>query len=672
MTKHAVSIIALLVFMLAFPGLAQEQTVSLPHVFSDESGSNWDVQFDGSIGDGGNDLYDGGGRLFIDNGAQYQSPNQQATLDAARNELTFPPMQIGAVNVSRRVAVLAEMSTVRFTEVLENPTAAAVKVQLRCYFNMGGSVQQAVPLVDEKHARVVVGYALGDQNQNNAVAMIGAGRTSKVQGRFEYRMNDDNININYDVDVPAHQTVAIVHFQLRRHSANDAADAWKAVKEKDLLKNMSRDLRKRVVNFPNGDGFAGDLEVLRGEGLDIVEMRGGDSYRGTLKIDHFHLQTLYGPVNLPVEKVVSMINIGRYRPSQLLITDEGDVFGGRVDFESVKVQLTGGQITTVPLAQITRLGYRRRAGETDEWNFENKVAAYLRGGERVRVKLPTSAFNLATTSGPIRLDPKVIASIVFQDVDNNVPEVHLIDGTRISALLGASTFDMTLSGLGVEQHACMPAASLLKFSFAAEQETDYLTPRFSLANHDELIGTIGGTLSLETPFDTLHIEGNQIKQMTHTKGGDHDVKITLWDDSTYSGRLVESHVNCLLKCGVGIRVPVSLIDVYEQPLPFPSPPIIERIRRIARDLDADQWKTRDAAQTKIMEIGPSAMSVLKQIRPGAPAEVGQRIDLIMNRLTDDLEKSVGVRSPAPAAGPANGFNERPIQFNVAPMLIEAR
>ncbi len=672
MTRHAVTFIMLLCGVLfSFRCVAQEQTVSLPHVFGDDSGSNWDVQFDGSIGDGGNDLYDGGGRLFIDNGAQYQSPNQQATLDAARNELTFPPMQMGAVNISRRVAVLAAISTVRFTEVLENPTGAAVKVQLRCYFNMGGAVQQAVPLTDDKRGHAVVGYALGDQN--NAVAMIGAGRTSKVQARFEYRVNDDNINIHYDVEVPAHQTVAIVHFQLRRRSANESAEAWKEVKEKDLLKNMSRDLRKRVVNFPSGDGFAGDLEVLRGEGLDIVEMRGGDSYRGTLKIDHFHLQTLYGPVNLPVEKVVSMINIGRYRPSQLLITEEGEVFGGRVDFDSVKVQLTGGQITTVPLAQITRLGYRRRPGEQDEWNFENKAAAYLRGGERVRVKLPTRAFNLATTSGPIQLDPKVIASIVFQGVDHNVPEVHLIDGTRISALLGASSFDMTLSGLGVEQHACMPAASLLKFSFAAEQETDYLTAHFILANQDELIGTIGGTLSLETPFDTLHIEGNQIKKMTHTRSGDHDVTITLWDDSTLSGRLVESHVSCLLKCGVGIRVPVSLIDVYQQPLPFPSPLIIEQIRRIAKDLDADQWRTRDAAQTKLVALGPSAMSVLKQLRPGAPAESGQRIDLIMNRLTDELEKSAEVRSPAPPADAPDVFQNR-VQFNApnAPMLIEAR
>src|SRR4051812_10943555 len=73
----------------AVPSLAADslQPVQLPYVLRDSIGSNWDVQYDGSIGDGGNDLYDGGGRLMINNMGQYQSPNQQAMLDAARGEL---------------------------------------------------------------------------------------------------------------------------------------------------------------------------------------------------------------------------------------------------------------------------------------------------------------------------------------------------------------------------------------------------------------------------------------------------------------------------------------------------------------------------------------------------------------------------------------------------------
>src|SRR6266571_1003993 len=73
--------IAFLWLVGAAGALAEENigaAVQLPYVFHDDMGSNWDVQYDGSIGDGGNDLYDGGGRLFINGSAQYQSPNQQA------------------------------------------------------------------------------------------------------------------------------------------------------------------------------------------------------------------------------------------------------------------------------------------------------------------------------------------------------------------------------------------------------------------------------------------------------------------------------------------------------------------------------------------------------------------------------------------------------------------
>jgi hypothetical protein len=649
--------VGLLPLLVSFAACAQ-QTVQLPHVFRDEFGSNWDVQYDGSIGDGGNDLYDGGGRLFINNNAQYQAPNGQATFDAARNELTFPPIAIGTVNVSRRVAHLPALGAIRFTEVLENPTAAPVRVQLRCYFNMGGSVQAAIPLNDERHPKQpLCGYAIGDQN--NAVAMIAAGRGAKLTPRFNYRQNDDNVDIFYDVDVPAKQTVAVVHVQLRRRTADQAADAWRELKDKEILRDLPKDLRRRLVNFPGGDAFIGDLEILRGDALDIVELRGGDTYRGTLKIDHFRLQTLYGTIRLTPDKVVSLLNVGRFRPSQLIVTSEGEVFGGRLDVESIKLQLSGGQVTTIPLSQVTRLGYRRRPGgaDADEWNFENKSVAYLRSGERIRVRTPAVPFNLATPSGPIQLNPAVVSSIVFQGEENNVPEVHLVDGTKLSALLSASTFEMPLVGLGgpTEQRALLPAAAMLRFNFNPEQETDHLTPTMTLSNQDTLVGVIGGTLSLETPFDTIHVEGDQIKALEHSKGaggGDHDVQITLWDDSTLSGRLVESHVTCRLRCGVSIRVPIALVDGYEQPLPVPSPAMVERIKLVAKDLDSDEWTVRDRAQSQILAIGPPVLSVLKQLQPKAPDEAAQRIELIINRLARQLEHPQGEPTPPDSNGGA--------------------
>ena len=622
---------------------AQTQTVPLPYIFRDTFGSQWDVLYDGSIGDGGNDLYDGGGRLFINNNAQYMTQNQQATLDAARNELIFPPMAFAGLNISRRVAVLPALSTLRYTEILENTSAAPVHVQLRCYFNMGGSVQQALPLADRRKGGQALGYAIGDQN--NSVAMVGAGRGSKVVPRFNFRQNDDNVDIFYDVDVPPRQTVAVVHCQVRRHSASESQAAWNQIKDRDLLKDIPRDIRRHLVNFPTGDAFVGDMEILRGDAQDVVELRGGDTCRGTLKIDRFNLQTPYGPLTFTPDKIVAILNVGAFRPSQLLVTREGEIFGGRLDVPTIRFQFTGGQVTQIPLTQITRIGYRKRPGEPEEWNFENKTMAYLASGERMRVRLPGADFNLATPSGPLRLNPAVVSSIVFQGGENNVPEVHLTDGSHFSALTGTGAFDLTLVGLGSEQHACIPAAALARFSFSPEGDVEQLEPLLTMSNHDQFVGALGGTLSLQTPFDTIHIEGAQIKKLVHTRQGGQDVQITLWDDSTLSGRLVEARVSCQLKCGVTVSVPVALVDSYAQPVPTPSAPMVRRIHEMARALDDRSWNIRRQAQDEILSIGVPAIAVLKQLQPTAPVEAGQRIALIIEDLSSELES----RKTPPAA-----------------------
>src|SRR5260221_11260290 len=108
MTRQAVWVLLALVAIgqSAGRGFGDDLQVALPFIFHDERGSTWDVQFDGSIGDGGNDLYDGGGRLFINNSAQYQSQGTQITRDASGNELTFPAAPIAGLNVSRKVAWL--------------------------------------------------------------------------------------------------------------------------------------------------------------------------------------------------------------------------------------------------------------------------------------------------------------------------------------------------------------------------------------------------------------------------------------------------------------------------------------------------------------------------------------------------------------------------------------
>ena len=88
----------------------------------DALGDTWDVQQDGRIGDGGNNIYDGGGKLFVgaDN-QEWASPQQTASFDPARNEVTLAPNPVDGLNVTRRLSVNARQNWCRWVEVLENP-----------------------------------------------------------------------------------------------------------------------------------------------------------------------------------------------------------------------------------------------------------------------------------------------------------------------------------------------------------------------------------------------------------------------------------------------------------------------------------------------------------------------------------------------------------------------
>src|SRR2546423_15691977 len=95
------------------------EMVTLPIVLPDEQGIRWDLQNDGSIADGGNDLYDGGGHLYLDRNFQFNSAGA-ANFNRERNEVVLGRVSYREMNVSRRVAVNAKLGFWRWAEGFEN------------------------------------------------------------------------------------------------------------------------------------------------------------------------------------------------------------------------------------------------------------------------------------------------------------------------------------------------------------------------------------------------------------------------------------------------------------------------------------------------------------------------------------------------------------------------
>jgi hypothetical protein len=72
--------------------------------------------------------------------------------------------------------------------------------------------------------------------------------------------------------------------------------------------------------------------------------------------------------------------------------------------------------------------------------------------------------------------------------------------------------------------------------------------------------------------------------------------------------------------------------------------MVERIRSVVAELNADDWKQRERAEAQLIAMGSAVISVLRELGPGQPPEAQQRIDSILKQ----LEKGA---APASAVSP---------------------
>ncbi len=606
------------------------QQVMLPYSFRDNFGGQWDVQQDGSVGPGNADVFDAGGKLFVGANQPYAPSAATVGLDAARNELSFGAESLAGLNVSRRVGVDVKEGWCRWIEVLENPTATPIRTQVHVNFKLGATVQTNQSIVDEIKTHKPIGMAIFDGNRG--IATLGAGRGAKVMPAMTSQQNSDQIDLTWDVEVPGRRTIAIIHLQAVRPTAAEAQSFLEKVSEAQILHDLSAGILKGVVNFAAKVSTFGDLEFLRGDLLDIVELRGGDQYKGAIQDKSFALQTPYGLVELPAEKVLAMFSVGDFHPTQLLVTRAGEAFGGVLRAPVLHLQLSSGQITLIPINTITRFGYRKGVAEPEEFRYDHPMLI-LRNGDRIAVEIPADSIPAATRYGNLLLKPEAVGALIFAGEEQPVHEVLMNDGSRIAALIGKEAMELRPLSIGAIKPISFSTASVsrLQLSSAIDEPTDQ-TAMMSLSTGDRLVGSLGGTMELETTFDTIAINGAEVRGIHHAGSAPGEVQITLWDDATLSGRLKGDIVDITLKSGPTLHVPAALIEQYSQPQPQPPASIREKIQGMVADLGSDDWKCADCAAASLGAMGAKITSALKSMRSHQDKAVQDRIDKIVTAL----------------------------------------
>lgn len=648
MMRRFMPMFVVVIFALAIPALAQLRAtklmpvagggnVQLPYTVPDSSGTSWMIYNASNIQQQGNMVIYSGAGAFSINGNQPQGRNM-ATLDEKTGEIVFENLRVGQFVVTRRLLINKEDCYVRCIEVIKNTAGQDQNANLMIASNLNYGINTGQFITDPKKKDQNMAW-VAQTGANRAVMELWAGKGSKIGPNVQWQQGNSYIQASFQLNVPAGKEVAIMHLHGTSATQDSAAKFVAGIKETKLMATIPQALRKIMANFVGGQSFIGDYEVLRGEMFDVVEMKGGDQLKGTLQEKSFKLTTFYGPIELAVDRVVGIVNVGDFRPRQLLVTVDGEIFGGRLAGDSLKLELSSGQTTAIPLGQISRVGYRKRAGEPEEWPTD-KPLVLMRSGDRIGVQVPTADIDVVTRYGTLKLPPKAISAIVFQSEEHGVHDVLLADGSKFAALVNTDSFSMKLAAAAgvAEQTVKFPTSAMGRLQLAAAPEVDDKAGVLALLNNDQMVGRLSGQLKLETAFDTITISAGEIRKLTRGKGSVQDVQVQLWDDSQMSGQLQDPDVTCQLAGGMSIKVPVGLIGEYNQPLPQPSPQMIEKIKKVVESLNADDWQQRDRAQADLVSMGVAVIGVLKELRPTQPPEAQERIDGVIKQLEKQLDK----------------------------------
>jgi len=618
--------------LIAPGGAAVKGSVNLPYFVPDKSGNQWMIYQGGWFRQNGNQpVYSQGAQLLID-GNNPNMNNNVGRIDADTGEIVLD-MQANAVSVSRRMKVDPTNGSMRVVDVFTSNGGADQQLNVQVQTSLNFGVQTATTVNDPNDKTQPIGWAAMTQGNRAAMEWYGGLNGSAVQPDINWQQGNNVVTASYALTIPAGKSVAIVHVHQTAGNQQAASDLIEKIDPRKLLADIPKDLRRIIANVRSVMPLLGDLELLRGEALDVVELRNGDRVTGTLADSSFKLNAPFGPIDVPADRVLGAFNVGEFKPRQLIVTIDGQILGGALVKETVDLTLPGGQLTAIPLRQISRIGFRKRATEVEEIAI-TQPHVILREGDRIAIAPPTAPLMLATRYGPIEVPAASVASIAFQDEESAVHIVRLTDGTLISGLVTTPELDVTLaSGAAVK----MPVSSLAMLKLVVGESPDLNkdeTPALRTLGDDALVGTLVGQLELATAFDLLKLDASGIRGLTRARGLSSDVQITTWDGATLSGQLANSDLNLQLVSGVALKVPVGLIVSYNQPRPQPSATMMEQIKTVVADLNAEDWKQRDLAESQLVSMGPSVAGVLKQLRNSQPAEVQQRIDSVLKQLED--------------------------------------
>ncbi len=638
MTSRAHLSIALLLSLSA-PVLADP--VQLPYQSPDGSGNQWIIYYQGSVQQQGNQPVFSQAGIITVNGQQPQQSQQTGNFDAANKELTLTFDPRGPVRHARRLKFEEDANVVRVIDIFDNTQDREVSLNIQLMTSTNYGVNDSQLIVDPK-AKANAGPAAPEGNigwvantgAERAAMALQAGKGSRVKPTIRYQPSNQCIT-NFQIKIAPKQKSAIVTWYGTFDNA-DAATTWiDALKESKAISDLPTELRKVIVNVRGGGGgFVGDRELLRGSTTaDILELRGGDQMRGDIKLDSYALKTPYGTISLPAKSVAGIFNVGDYRPRQLLVTIDGEIFGGELQQATIPLQLASGQVTQVPMAQVQRLGYRAASADPPEWKFDQPMV-FFTGGERCRIAALAEPIELVTRYGTLKLAPAQVSTILLGG--SGAQEVFLSDGSHLTGVVSRSVWPLKLLTSTSADPVQVTSAAIERLQLKApESNVGAGAATLGLSGTDVVSARLDGQIKLITTFDTLSLNAPEIAAIVRPDPGLPDVQVTMFDQSTFRGTIDAPTLPIQLTAGPKLDIAVAAIRDYQNPRPFPAQSVVTQANDLIAQLGVGDWKQREQVEVQLTAMGPALVSVLEDASPKQGPEARERLTAIIKAMKKD-------------------------------------
>jgi hypothetical protein len=549
------------------PELSGAIPTSSPVSLTDGRGQLWDIQYDGTVGDGTADTFDGAATIEVD-GSYGSYGGMQLLLEDGRT-VAIPTTAIGRLMITRMVYVSPDDGYARWVDVLDNPANESTTARVTYTFAMGSD--DTTTLVTTTSGDAVMdsgdrGWVSDDASEigdDPAFGLIYGDEGTDAAPTAQFFAGNDMPTVSFSVDIPANGSAALALLMTQRTSRAEAVQWLESTDPRALMGDVSAP----VVNFSGvGGGMSFRVAgLLRGSERDVVELRNGDRLEGTVTDKSWTVETAHGSIPVKLKDVAGLVAGEPGWGNDQVVLLRGEILVGHLSAEPVTLQLPLGRKLSLPRESIARIGMRHRSEAEESYTPTDDTAMLVRG-DQLQGKILTQSFGVATPYGAVALDLGRVAGIDFRAEGDRLHRVRLADGSTITGIItepmvvfrhhGGQELDMALSGL-----VALEVPGLL-----IEPSIDPDAPVFTLANGDTWYARpVTETLPFRSTVGSFDLRMEEIHSLRILDAATGEAVVQLADGGTLSGRLTTTALILQLVCGLQVTLPLDQLRDIKVP-----------------------------------------------------------------------------------------------------------